>query len=279
MFIKKCLELRISVCYHSNSSFWCRWSRHSTFWRFGEWMLTQSTRWGLLGYLAVFKSSIRLLVQGSWCSLGHPSVYWFRVPGVLNCTAWLKCLPPQVVIETDKATYSLRLQSVDHLDQLIGHVNFALSRIFNNSIFAWVGHSNPSLSLPPPSLLSFFSCSLFLSIPLPCSSSPPLSPFSLGHSLSYCVFSLRSNVSSLKASLSKRPLWFTSDIHCIPCMLKRLLIFPNKDTVIKLLKECFNEDMIPCAPHIKIEGILKVLGRINVSSACVPVTAGPPSVG
>ncbi|XP_031415425.1 capping protein, Arp2/3 and myosin-I linker protein 3 isoform X3 [Clupea harengus] len=42
----------------------------------------------------------------------------------------------QVVIETDKATYSLRLQSVDHLDQLIGHVNFALSRIFNNSIFA-----------------------------------------------------------------------------------------------------------------------------------------------
>ncbi|XP_041949330.1 capping protein, Arp2/3 and myosin-I linker protein 3 isoform X1 [Alosa sapidissima] len=42
----------------------------------------------------------------------------------------------QVVIETDKATYSLRLQCIDHLDQLIGHVNFALSRIFNNSIFA-----------------------------------------------------------------------------------------------------------------------------------------------
>ncbi|KAL2097131.1 hypothetical protein ACEWY4_006338 [Coilia grayii] len=42
----------------------------------------------------------------------------------------------QVVIETDKAAYSLRLQCIDHLDQLIGHVNFALSRIFNNSIFA-----------------------------------------------------------------------------------------------------------------------------------------------
>ncbi|XP_030630499.1 capping protein, Arp2/3 and myosin-I linker protein 3 [Chanos chanos] len=42
----------------------------------------------------------------------------------------------QVVIETDKSTYSLRLQSSDHLDQLISHVNFALSRIFNNSIYA-----------------------------------------------------------------------------------------------------------------------------------------------
>ncbi|XP_066537181.1 capping protein, Arp2/3 and myosin-I linker protein 3 isoform X2 [Hoplias malabaricus] len=42
----------------------------------------------------------------------------------------------QVVIETDKSTYSLRLQSSDHLDQLLGHINFALSRIFNNSIYA-----------------------------------------------------------------------------------------------------------------------------------------------
>ncbi|KTG38520.1 hypothetical protein cypCar_00040253 [Cyprinus carpio] len=41
----------------------------------------------------------------------------------------------QVVIETDKSTYSLRLQSNDHLDQLISHINFALSRIFNNSIY------------------------------------------------------------------------------------------------------------------------------------------------
>ncbi|XP_028856749.1 capping protein, Arp2/3 and myosin-I linker protein 3-like [Denticeps clupeoides] len=42
----------------------------------------------------------------------------------------------QVVIETDKTTYSLRLQTRDHLDHVINHINFALSRIFNNSIFA-----------------------------------------------------------------------------------------------------------------------------------------------
>ncbi|XP_056325299.1 capping protein, Arp2/3 and myosin-I linker protein 3 [Danio aesculapii] len=41
----------------------------------------------------------------------------------------------QVVIETDKSTYSLRLQSNEHLDQMINHINFALSRIFNNSIY------------------------------------------------------------------------------------------------------------------------------------------------
>ncbi|KTG33239.1 hypothetical protein cypCar_00024711, partial [Cyprinus carpio] len=44
-------------------------------------------------------------------------------------------LDNQVVIETDKSTYSLKLQSNDHLDQLISHINFALSRIFNNSIY------------------------------------------------------------------------------------------------------------------------------------------------
>ncbi|XP_064190477.1 capping protein, Arp2/3 and myosin-I linker protein 3-like [Anguilla rostrata] len=42
----------------------------------------------------------------------------------------------QVVIETDKSAYSLRLQSREHLDHVINHVNFALSRIFNNSVFA-----------------------------------------------------------------------------------------------------------------------------------------------
>ncbi|KAI1901287.1 hypothetical protein AGOR_G00032760 [Albula goreensis] len=42
----------------------------------------------------------------------------------------------QVVIETDKSTFSLRLQSRDHLDHVINHINFALSRIFNNSAFA-----------------------------------------------------------------------------------------------------------------------------------------------
>ncbi|GAA6106290.1 capping protein, Arp2/3 and myosin-I linker protein 3 [Tachysurus ichikawai] len=40
----------------------------------------------------------------------------------------------QVVIETDKSTYIFRLQSSDHMDQLLGHINFTLSRIFNNSI-------------------------------------------------------------------------------------------------------------------------------------------------
>uniref|UniRef100_A0A672NFB1 CARMIL C-terminal domain-containing protein n=1 Tax=Sinocyclocheilus grahami TaxID=75366 RepID=A0A672NFB1_SINGR len=51
----------------------------------------------------------------------------------------------QVVIETDKSTYSLRLQSNDHLDQLISHINFALSRIFNNSIYTHI----ITLSLSP----------------------------------------------------------------------------------------------------------------------------------
>ncbi|XP_067109060.1 capping protein, Arp2/3 and myosin-I linker protein 3 [Osmerus mordax] len=42
----------------------------------------------------------------------------------------------QVVIDTDKSTYSLRLQTQDHLDHMINHVNFALSRVFNNSVYA-----------------------------------------------------------------------------------------------------------------------------------------------
>ncbi|KAJ8011753.1 hypothetical protein DPEC_G00061540 [Dallia pectoralis] len=42
----------------------------------------------------------------------------------------------QVVIDTDKSTHSLRLQSQDHLDHMMNHINFALSRIFNNSMYA-----------------------------------------------------------------------------------------------------------------------------------------------
>ncbi|KAM9458725.1 capping protein, Arp2/3 and myosin-I linker protein 3 isoform 1-T1 [Salvelinus alpinus] len=42
----------------------------------------------------------------------------------------------QVVIDTDKSTHSLRLQSQDHLDHMMNHVNYALSRIFNNSMYA-----------------------------------------------------------------------------------------------------------------------------------------------
>uniref|UniRef100_A0A8C8LVC2 Capping protein regulator and myosin 1 linker 3 n=1 Tax=Oncorhynchus tshawytscha TaxID=74940 RepID=A0A8C8LVC2_ONCTS len=53
----------------------------------------------------------------------------------------------QVVIDTDKSTYSLWLQSRDHLSHVVSHVNFALSRIFNNSVFApSICHSDSELS-------------------------------------------------------------------------------------------------------------------------------------
>lgn len=42
----------------------------------------------------------------------------------------------QVVIDTDKSSYSLRFESREHLNHVVSHINFALSRIFNNSIFA-----------------------------------------------------------------------------------------------------------------------------------------------
>ncbi|XP_068424727.1 capping protein, Arp2/3 and myosin-I linker protein 3 isoform X3 [Clinocottus analis] len=42
----------------------------------------------------------------------------------------------QVVIDTDKTTYSLRLQTQDQLDHMVSHINVALSRVFNNSIYA-----------------------------------------------------------------------------------------------------------------------------------------------
>uniref|UniRef100_A0A3Q3WA78 Uncharacterized protein n=1 Tax=Mola mola TaxID=94237 RepID=A0A3Q3WA78_MOLML len=41
----------------------------------------------------------------------------------------------QVVIDTDKSSYTLRFESRDHLNHVVGHINLALSRIFNNSIF------------------------------------------------------------------------------------------------------------------------------------------------
>uniref|UniRef100_H3CR89 Capping protein regulator and myosin 1 linker 3 n=1 Tax=Tetraodon nigroviridis TaxID=99883 RepID=H3CR89_TETNG len=40
----------------------------------------------------------------------------------------------QVVIDTDKTTYSFRLQTQDQLDHMVGHINYALSRVFNNSM-------------------------------------------------------------------------------------------------------------------------------------------------
>uniref|UniRef100_A0A8C9RQ31 Capping protein regulator and myosin 1 linker 3 n=1 Tax=Scleropages formosus TaxID=113540 RepID=A0A8C9RQ31_SCLFO len=42
----------------------------------------------------------------------------------------------RVIIETDKSTYCVRLQSQDHLDHMVSYISFALSRIFNNSMFA-----------------------------------------------------------------------------------------------------------------------------------------------
>ncbi|KAM6963029.1 capping protein, Arp2/3 and myosin-I linker protein 3-like [Aplochiton taeniatus] len=53
----------------------------------------------------------------------------------------------QVVIDTDKSTYSMRFQCREHLNHVISHVNFALSRIFNNSVFApSICHSDSDLS-------------------------------------------------------------------------------------------------------------------------------------
>ncbi|XP_029309490.1 capping protein, Arp2/3 and myosin-I linker protein 3 isoform X2 [Cottoperca gobio] len=42
----------------------------------------------------------------------------------------------QVVIDTDKTTYSLKLQTQEQLDHMVNHINYALSRVFNNSIYA-----------------------------------------------------------------------------------------------------------------------------------------------
>uniref|UniRef100_A0A3B4X6B6 CARMIL pleckstrin homology domain-containing protein n=1 Tax=Seriola lalandi dorsalis TaxID=1841481 RepID=A0A3B4X6B6_SERLL len=42
----------------------------------------------------------------------------------------------QVIIDTDKSSYSMRFESREHLNHVVSHINFALSRIFNNSIFA-----------------------------------------------------------------------------------------------------------------------------------------------
>lgn len=44
----------------------------------------------------------------------------------------------QVIIDTDKSSFSLRFESREQLSHVVGHINYALSRIFNNSIFAWV---------------------------------------------------------------------------------------------------------------------------------------------
>lgn len=64
-------------------------------------------------------------------------------PPTAVAAAWTRPRSPalllrhlQVVIDTDKTTYSLRLQTQDQLDHMVGHINYALSRVFNNSIYA-----------------------------------------------------------------------------------------------------------------------------------------------
>uniref|UniRef100_A0AAV2KSD6 Leucine-rich repeat-containing protein 16B-like n=1 Tax=Knipowitschia caucasica TaxID=637954 RepID=A0AAV2KSD6_KNICA len=53
----------------------------------------------------------------------------------------------QVVIDTDKSSFSLKFESREHLNHVVSHINYALSRIFNNSIFApSICHSDSDLS-------------------------------------------------------------------------------------------------------------------------------------
>ncbi|KAF3691182.1 Capping protein, Arp2/3 and myosin-I linker protein 3 [Channa argus] len=74
----------------------------------------------------------------------------------------------QVIIDTDKSSYSLRFESREHLNHVVNHINYALSRIFNNSIFApSICHSDSDLSegsrkYSPSS--ETFLISLFLSL-------------------------------------------------------------------------------------------------------------------
>ncbi|XP_036940368.1 capping protein, Arp2/3 and myosin-I linker protein 3 isoform X5 [Acanthopagrus latus] len=85
------------------------------------------------------KSEDRILVLATW------RLYLFavKVPTKMEVTfnfleiRAMNTYPEhQVVIDTDKTTYSLRLQTQDQLDHMVNHINYALSRVFNNSIYA-----------------------------------------------------------------------------------------------------------------------------------------------
>ncbi|XP_027138983.1 capping protein, Arp2/3 and myosin-I linker protein 3 isoform X1 [Larimichthys crocea] len=85
------------------------------------------------------KSEDRILVLATW------RLYLFavKVPTKMEVTfnfleiRAMNTYPEhQVVIDTDKTTYSLRLQTQDQLDHMVSHINYALSRVFNNSIYA-----------------------------------------------------------------------------------------------------------------------------------------------
>ncbi|XP_041752443.1 capping protein, Arp2/3 and myosin-I linker protein 3 isoform X3 [Coregonus clupeaformis] len=83
------------------------------------------------------KSEDRILVLATW----RMYLFAVKVPTKVEVTfnfleiRAMNTYPDhQVVIDTDKSTHSLRLQSQDHLDHMMNHINVALSRIFNNSI-------------------------------------------------------------------------------------------------------------------------------------------------
>ncbi|XP_029931297.1 capping protein, Arp2/3 and myosin-I linker protein 3 isoform X4 [Myripristis murdjan] len=85
------------------------------------------------------KSEDRILVLATW------RLYLFavKVPTKMEVTfnfleiRAMNTYPEhQVVIDTDKTTYSLRVQTQDQLDHMVNHINYALSRVFNNSIYA-----------------------------------------------------------------------------------------------------------------------------------------------
>ncbi|CDQ88376.1 unnamed protein product [Oncorhynchus mykiss] len=85
------------------------------------------------------KSEDRILVLATW----RLFLFSVKVPSKMEVTfnfleiRAMNTYPDhQVVIDTDKSTHSLRLQSQDHLDHMMSHVNYALSRIFNNSMYA-----------------------------------------------------------------------------------------------------------------------------------------------
>uniref|UniRef100_A0A1A7XJJ3 Leucine rich repeat containing 16B n=1 Tax=Iconisemion striatum TaxID=60296 RepID=A0A1A7XJJ3_9TELE len=85
------------------------------------------------------KSEDRILVLATW------RLYLFavKVPTKMEVTfnfleiRAMNTYPEhQVIIDTDKTTYSLRLQTQDQVEQMVSHINYALSRVFNNSIYA-----------------------------------------------------------------------------------------------------------------------------------------------
>uniref|UniRef100_A0A8C8IN88 Capping protein regulator and myosin 1 linker 3 n=1 Tax=Oncorhynchus tshawytscha TaxID=74940 RepID=A0A8C8IN88_ONCTS len=85
------------------------------------------------------RSEDRILVLATW----RLFLFAVKVPSKMEVTfnfleiRAMNTYPDhQVVIDTDKSTHSLRLQSQDHLDHMMNHVNYALSRIFNNSMYA-----------------------------------------------------------------------------------------------------------------------------------------------